>query len=94
MRITGIDALTSSDEASTGPDVLVEVLVGGLGALVVLLFVFGSLMAFVPLLMAAIAIPTTFLVLWPLAGATEVSVVVAVPDRPDRPRAWRSTTRC
>ena len=76
VRITGIDALTSSDEASTGPDVLVEVLVGGLGALVVLLFVFGSLMAFVPLLMAAIAIPTTFLVLWPLAGATQVSVVV------------------
>ena len=33
-------------------------------------------MAFVPLLMAAIAIPTTFLVLWPLAEATEVSVVV------------------
>ena len=76
VRITGIDALTSTDEASTGPDVLVEVLVGGLGALVVLLFVFGSLMAFVPLLMAAIAIPTTFLVLWPLAGATQVSIVV------------------
>ena len=61
VRITGFDALASNDEASTGPDVLVEVLLGGLGALVVLLFVFGSLMAFVPLLMAAIAIPTTFL---------------------------------
>ena len=34
------------------------------------------MMAFVPLLMAAIAIPTTFLVLWPLAEVTEVSVVV------------------
>jgi RND superfamily putative drug exporter len=76
VRITGFDALASTDEASTGPDVLVEVLVGGLGALIVLLFVFGSLMALVPLLMAAIAIPTTFLVLWPLAEATQVSLVV------------------
>jgi RND superfamily putative drug exporter len=76
VRITGFDALASADEASTGPDVLVEVMIGGLGALIVLLFVFGSLMAFVPLLMAAIAIPTTFLVLWPLAAATQVSVVV------------------
>ena len=42
----------------------------------VLTFVFGSLMALVPLLMAAIAIPTTFLVLWPLAEATDVSIVV------------------
>ena len=76
VLITGFDALSSTDEASTGPDVLVEVLIGALGALVVLLFVFGSLMAFVPLLMAAIAIPTTFLALWPLAGATQVSLVV------------------
>ena len=55
---------------------LVEILIGGVGALIVLVFVFGSLMALVPLLMAAIAIPTTFLVLWPLAEVTEVSVVV------------------
>ena len=33
-------------------------------------------MAFVPLLMAALAVPTTFLVLWPLAPVTDVSVVV------------------
>ncbi len=76
VRITGIDALISGDEATEGPSVLVETLIGGLGALIVLAFVFGSMMAFVPLLMAAIAIPTTFLVLWPLAEATEVSVVV------------------
>jgi putative drug exporter of the RND superfamily len=76
VRITGIDALTSVSDESNGPSVLLETLVGGLGALIVLLFVFGSLMAFVPLLMAAIAIPTTFLILWPLAEATQVSVVV------------------
>ncbi|MGE0027551.1 MAG: MMPL family transporter, partial [Thermoleophilia bacterium] len=77
VRVTGYDPLATGDsEESSGPSVLVETLIGGLGALIVLAFVFGSLMAFVPLLMAAIAIPTTFLVLWPLAEATEVSVVV------------------
>ena len=76
VRITGIDALASGDQESAGPSVLAETLIGGLGALIVLAFVFGSLMALVPLLMAAIAIPTTFLVLWPLAETTEVSVVV------------------
>ena len=44
---------TGEGEESEGPSVLVETLLGGVGALVVLLFVFGSLMAFVPLLMAA-----------------------------------------
>jgi putative drug exporter of the RND superfamily len=76
VRITGIDALASGEDGGDGPSVLVEVLLGGLGALVVLFVVFGSLMALVPLLMAVIAIPTTFLVLWPLAEATQVSVVV------------------
>lgn len=76
IRITGIDALATATDESSGPSVLAETLLGGLGALIVLLFVFGSTMAFVPLLMAAIAIPTTFLLLWPLAEFTEVSVVV------------------
>jgi len=76
LRITGLDSLISTSDESNGPSVLAETLLGGLGALIVLAFVFGSLMAFVPLLMAALAIPTTFLVLWPLAEATDVSVVV------------------
>jgi len=76
VRITGIDVLATATDESAGPSVLAETLIGGLGALVVLLFVFGSAMAFVPLLMAAIAIPTTFLLLWPLAEFTEVSIVV------------------
>ena len=74
--VTGLDSLASGEGGSEGPSVLAETLIGGLGALIVLAFVFGSSMAFVPLLMAAIAIPTTFLALWPLAAATDVSVVV------------------
>ncbi len=76
VRITGIDALATATDESGGPSVLAETLVGGLGAMIVLLFVFGSAMAFVPLMMAAIAILTSFLVLWPLAELTEVSIVV------------------
>lgn len=74
--VTSMDSLAAGEGESEGPSVLAETLIGGLGALIVLAFVFGSTMAFVPLLMAAIAIPTTFLALWPLAEVTEVSVVV------------------
>jgi RND superfamily putative drug exporter len=51
-------------------------LLAALGALLVLAFVFRSFMAFVPLLMALVAIPTTFLLVWPLASVTYVSVIV------------------
>jgi RND superfamily putative drug exporter len=53
-----------------------ETLLGALGALLVLIFVFRSFMALVPMLMAAVAIPTTFLLIWPIAAVTDVSVIV------------------
>ena len=59
-----------------GTGVLVETLLGALGALLVLIFVFRSFMAIVPMLMAAVAIPTTFLLIWPIANVTDVSVIV------------------
>jgi RND superfamily putative drug exporter len=55
---------------------LVETLLGALGRPLVLIFVFRSFMAIVPLLMAAVAIPTTFLLIWPIANVTDVSVIV------------------
>jgi putative drug exporter of the RND superfamily len=79
VRITGLDALRASaagDEAGSSVTLLAEVLVAALGALVVLGFVFASFMAVVPLLMALVAIPTTFLLVWPLAAVTDVSVVI------------------
>jgi putative drug exporter of the RND superfamily len=79
VEVTGLDALRASakhDASSKGTGVLVEVLVAGLGALLVLAFVFASFTAFVPLLMAVVAIPTTFLLIWPLAAITDVSVIV------------------
>jgi putative drug exporter of the RND superfamily len=79
VGVTGLEALraeAAGEEAGASVSVLVEVAVAGAGALVILAFVFASFMAIVPLLMAVIAIPTTFLLIWPLAEVTEVSIAV------------------
>ncbi|MBZ5738874.1 MMPL family transporter [Nocardioides mangrovi] len=75
VGVTGMDALAVGDE-SGGNSVLVETLLGGLGALAVLLFVFASLLAFLPLLVAAVSILTTFLLLLPITLFTDVSFIV------------------
>ncbi len=75
-------------EAGGGSDrgLIVEVLIGGIGALVVLALVFGSLLAGLPLLVAAVSILGTFLALLGLTYVTDVSAVVEYLDRPDRAR--------
>jgi putative drug exporter of the RND superfamily len=75
VRVTGLDELALGGH-SRGPAVLVETLLGALGALVVLAFVFGSLLALVPLLVAAVSILTTFLLIFGLTELTDVSVFV------------------
>src|SRR3954471_7429011 len=59
-----------------GPSVLAETLFGAIGALAVLLFVFASFLAFVPLITAAVSILTTFLLVLGLTYLTDVSFVV------------------
>ncbi|MEA2218852.1 MAG: putative drug exporter of the superfamily [Solirubrobacteraceae bacterium] len=78
VEVTGLDALRAAagDSGSTGTGVLLGTLLAALGAFLVLVFVFRSFMAIVPLLMALVAIPTTFLLVWPLASITDVSVIV------------------
>jgi RND superfamily putative drug exporter len=78
IEVTGLDALRASagDNDGGGAGLAIATLVAALGALLVLAFVFRSFMALVPLLMAVVAIPTTFLLVWPLATVTDVSVVV------------------
>src|SRR5438874_1629212 len=78
VEVTGHDPL---EEASThgggGGNVLVEAMIGGLGALIILLFVFGTLPA---LLMSIIdadaAILNTFTLVWALTYVTNVSIIV------------------
>ena len=76
--MTGLDALRASagENEGSGTGVLLGTLLAALGALLVLIFVFRSFMAIVPLLMALVAIPTTFLLIWPVASITDVSVIV------------------
>ena len=76
--MTGLDALRASagENEGSGTGVLLGTLLAALGALLVLVFVFRSFMAIVPLLMALVAIPTTFLLIWPIASVTDVSVIV------------------
>jgi putative drug exporter of the RND superfamily len=78
IEVTGLDALRASagDNEGAGASVAIGTLLAALGALLVLAFVFRSFMALVPLLMALVAIPTTFLLVWPLATVTDVSVIV------------------
>ena len=78
VEVTGLDALRASagESEGDGTGVLLGTLLAALGALLVLIFVFRSFMAIVPLLMAVVAIPTTFLLIWPIASVTDVSVIV------------------
>jgi RND superfamily putative drug exporter len=75
VGVTGMDALAVGDE-SGGPGVLTETLLGAAGALIVLLFVFASALAFLPLVVAAVSILATFLMLLPLTYVTDVSFIV------------------
>ena len=79
VDVTGHDPL---EEASThgsggGSSVLVEALIGGVGAFVVLLFVFGTLPAvLMPIVVAISAILNTFTLVWVLTYVTDVSIIV------------------
>ena len=75
VGLTGLNQLASGGN-SKGPGVLVETIFGGLGALIVLAFVFASFLALLPLLVAATSILTTFLVVLGLTYLTQVSFIV------------------
>jgi RND superfamily putative drug exporter len=77
VSVTGFEQIqTVGGKAGGGPGVLVETLIGGVGALAVLLFVYGSAVAIVPLLIAVPSILTTFLLVLGLTQVTDVSFLV------------------
>jgi putative drug exporter of the RND superfamily len=76
VHLTGYEVLSVQSGGGGGPGVFLEALLGGLGALLVLAFVFGSFLAIVPLMMAVVSILTCFLVVWGLTSVTEVSPIV------------------
>jgi putative drug exporter of the RND superfamily len=76
VHLTGFDALQQEGGGSDGPGVLLEAVLGGLGALLVLAFVFASFLAVVPIVTAVVSIMTTFLLLLGLTQFTDVSPIV------------------
>ena len=79
VQVTGHDPLeeASSHGSSGSASVFLEALIGGIGALVILLFVFGTLPAvLLPLLVAAAAILNTFTLVLALTYLTSVSIIV------------------
>jgi putative drug exporter of the RND superfamily len=79
VDVTGRDALDEANNHAKngGSSVLLEGLIGGLGALIILLFVFGTLPAvLMPLVVALAAILNTFTLVWLLTYITNVSVIV------------------
>jgi RND superfamily putative drug exporter len=76
VHLSGRNALTSGGGGDGGAGVAVEVLIGAALALLILIFVFRSFMALMPLLMALVAIPTTFLLVWGLTAVTDISAIV------------------
>jgi RND superfamily putative drug exporter len=78
-HITGIDGLYAEANGGDtgGPSVLVETTIGGLGALLILLFTFGTLPAVaIPLIVAVASILNTFTLVWLLTYVTDVSIIV------------------
>ncbi len=76
--LTGRDPLVLGDSSGgSGPSVLVEALIGGLGALVILFFVFGTAPAvLMPIAVAIASILNTFTLVWLLTYITNVSIIV------------------
>jgi RND superfamily putative drug exporter len=77
--LTGRDPLyeASSGGESGGPSVLTEAFIGGVGCLIILFFVFGTLPAvLLPLAIAIAAILNTFTLVWALTYVTNVSIIV------------------
>src|SRR5438105_510202 len=79
VNVTGYQPIEEATKlgSSGGSSVLLEGLIGGLGALIILLFVFGTLPAvLMPLVVALAAILNTFTLVWALTYITNVSIIV------------------
>ena len=73
--LTSYGLLGAGGEQESG-SVLVETLLGAAGALVVLIFVFASFLALLPLLIAGVSILTTFMLVLGLTTFSDVSQIV------------------
>src|SRR5215469_9639449 len=66
VHTTGVNALAAGNASTGHSSVLTELLIGALGALLVLALVFGSFLALLPLIMALISVLTMQLIIYAL----------------------------
>src|SRR5438874_3113106 len=79
VNVTGNQALedAAGSGGNNGPSIFTEALIGGAGALVILLFVFGTIPAIaMPLAVAVGSIMTTFGLVWLVSYLTNVSQII------------------
>jgi RND superfamily putative drug exporter len=76
VSVTGFEQLQTATGGGSGPSVLVETIIGAVGALFVLAFVYASALAVVPLLIAVPSILTSFLLVLGLTQIMDVSFLV------------------
>ncbi|HZX04287.1 MMPL family transporter [Kribbella sp.] len=76
VHATGVNALSSGNPSSSShsSSVLIELLTGALAALIVLAWVFGSFLAFLPLIMALISVLTMQLFIYGLTYVVPSSI--------------------
>jgi RND superfamily putative drug exporter len=74
--LTGEDLLANGAPASKGTGIMAEVMIGVVGALVILALVFGSFLAFLPLLIGGVSVLATFLIVGGLTEITGISQIV------------------
>jgi len=74
--LTGEDLLANGAPTSKGTGIMVETMIGSVGALVILALVFGSFLALLPLLIGGVSVLGTFLIVGGLTEITGISQIV------------------
>jgi len=74
--LTGEDLLANGAPTSKGTGIMVETMIGSIGALVILALVFGSFLALLPLLIGGVSVLATFLIVGGLTEITGISQIV------------------
>ena len=74
--LTGEDLLANGAPASHGTGIMVETMIGSVGALVILALVFGSFLALLPLVIGGVSVLATFLIVGGLTEITGISQIV------------------
>jgi putative drug exporter of the RND superfamily len=74
--LTGMQLLQSGTQSSKGTGIMVEAMIGSLGALLILALVFGSFLALLPLLIGGVSVLATFLIVGGLTEITGISQIV------------------